>query len=290
MGAAMRFVLCWMAAAALPGTPDGGAALPAAARPLYYQRAVTDADLAGRPLEELALMRNTIYARAGRRFKTPALRDYFVRQPWYHPSSTPAKLSGVDAANVRSISARERMLALQPLEVACPVPGMDGVVRDPARAAQLSALARKLKWQDDYGPPRECQREVRLTCGPDLDGDGEPESIVRVGWHALLNGSTCDDKSHEYWRTAKLFLVTGRPGSFRALAPLAIDIDGDQQAMRSSAYFVRLRDGRSGVRTETLNEAADTGCDLGEYNVYALEHGKLRGLENGDDSPPCDEQ
>ena len=34
-------------------------------RPLYYTRALTPADLEGRTLRELALMRNTIYARAG---------------------------------------------------------------------------------------------------------------------------------------------------------------------------------------------------------------------------------
>src|SRR5262245_30337487 len=54
------------------------------ARPLYYTRAITDDDLIGRSLRELNLMRNTIYARAGNKFRKKWLNDYFSAQPWYH--------------------------------------------------------------------------------------------------------------------------------------------------------------------------------------------------------------
>ena len=40
-------------------------------RQLYYERALTDEDLAGRTLRELSLMRNWIYARAGNPFRAP---------------------------------------------------------------------------------------------------------------------------------------------------------------------------------------------------------------------------
>ena len=59
----------------------GAAAHPAAAdppRPLYYDRALTPADLQGRTLRELTLMRNTVYARAGHPFRKKWLRDYFT--------------------------------------------------------------------------------------------------------------------------------------------------------------------------------------------------------------------
>jgi hypothetical protein len=58
-------------------------------------------------------MRNTIYARAGRTFKNPKLREYFGAQPWYHPMTPPKKLTAIDAANVRSIAARERAADVQ---------------------------------------------------------------------------------------------------------------------------------------------------------------------------------
>src|SRR5215470_1120836 len=54
-------------------------------RPLYYTREITDDDLIGRSLRELTLMRNTIYARAGNKFRKQWLNDYFSAQPWYHP-------------------------------------------------------------------------------------------------------------------------------------------------------------------------------------------------------------
>jgi len=50
-------------------------------RPLYYTRALTAADLDGRTLRELTLMRNTIYARAGHPFRKKWLHDYFAAQP-----------------------------------------------------------------------------------------------------------------------------------------------------------------------------------------------------------------
>src|SRR5690242_1112822 len=56
--------------AAAVAVADDAAAAPAPApageaRPLYYERALTAADLDGRTLRELSLMRNTIFARVG---------------------------------------------------------------------------------------------------------------------------------------------------------------------------------------------------------------------------------
>jgi hypothetical protein len=59
----MPVVLC--AALVLAQVPDAGRP---AATPQYVERLLTSADLEGRSLDELALMRNTIYARAGRTF------------------------------------------------------------------------------------------------------------------------------------------------------------------------------------------------------------------------------
>ena len=85
------------ASVAPPAPPSSAAAAPAsavsapdappavAARPLYYESDITDADLAGRTLREFALLRNTIYARAGNSFRKPWLDAHFRAQPWYAP-------------------------------------------------------------------------------------------------------------------------------------------------------------------------------------------------------------
>ncbi|MBD2771575.1 protein kinase domain-containing protein [Iningainema tapete] len=49
------------------------------------QRTVTDADLEGKDGFELDVMRNSIFARHGRRFDNPGLQEYFNKQSWYRP-------------------------------------------------------------------------------------------------------------------------------------------------------------------------------------------------------------
>lgn len=258
------------------------------ARPLYYDRAVTDADLDGRSPADLALMRNTIYARAGRTFKNAKLRAHFTAQPWYRPAAAPNKLSAVDVVNLRAIGTRERALAAQPIKATCPPPWSGGVVEDQALAKRLSALARKLTWEDAYGPPGSCGRKVELTCGPDLDGDGQPESIVRIAWRLLLAERTCQTirDDNDFWNVSKIFLVSGNPDKLRAVATLEYEID--QQARRAGAWFVRQRDGRIGVQSWYLSVASDTNCDSGAITRYSMERGKLRKVETRDDTTPCD--
>ncbi|MBW4575908.1 MAG: YARHG domain-containing protein [Aphanothece sp. CMT-3BRIN-NPC111] len=53
------------------------------------QRLVTDADLRGKNAFELDIMRNSIFARHGRRFQSKDLQEYFDRQPWYRPRYSP---------------------------------------------------------------------------------------------------------------------------------------------------------------------------------------------------------
>lgn len=93
------------------------AAAPAP-RPLYYDRALTDADLAGRTLRELYLMRNTIYARAGNSFRKPWLDAYFRREPWYKPNAVmdESKLTAVDRENARKIADADTSITRADLE------------------------------------------------------------------------------------------------------------------------------------------------------------------------------
>jgi len=78
-------------------------------RPLYYTRALTAADLEGRTLRELTLMRNTIYARAGHPFRKKWLHDYFAAQPWYKPlpRDDNSKITALDRANAARIAQAE---------------------------------------------------------------------------------------------------------------------------------------------------------------------------------------
>ena len=77
------------------GTPDPSGI------PYYYTRAITAADLQNRPLKELSLIRNTIYARAGNPFRKAWLNEYFSSQPWYRPGVgvDTTKLSVLDYKN-----------------------------------------------------------------------------------------------------------------------------------------------------------------------------------------------
>jgi len=92
---------------------------PAApARPLYYEGAIADSDLAGRTLRELTLLRNTIYARAGNSFRKPWLDAYFRAQPWYAPAAKmdETKISEVDKTNARKIADADAAITKESLE------------------------------------------------------------------------------------------------------------------------------------------------------------------------------
>lgn len=97
------------------GTGTGAAARPE--RPLYYERALTTADLEGRTLRELTLMRNTIYARTGNVFRKKWLHDYFAEQSWYEPTGLDdSKLSAVDRENAEAIAKYETAIPRAELE------------------------------------------------------------------------------------------------------------------------------------------------------------------------------
>jgi hypothetical protein len=77
--------------------------------PQASERLLTDADLSGLSADQLRLMRNEIFARNGRVFVDPALREYFSAQPWYRPvSGDGGRLSPIEQANVVKIRAFEQ--------------------------------------------------------------------------------------------------------------------------------------------------------------------------------------
>jgi hypothetical protein len=97
---------------------DGAHAAPAGARPFYYDRAITDADLAGRSLRELEIMRNTIFARAGQPFRKKWLHEYFSALPWYKSKGIvdPQSLPAIDQKNADLLSRHQIALPRDDLD------------------------------------------------------------------------------------------------------------------------------------------------------------------------------
>jgi len=76
---------------------------------LFQTTALTDTLLRSVSLYDLRILRNELYARHGRRFETPWLRDYFKNEPWYtpRPSFTIAEMSEIEKDNIKVIQAVE---------------------------------------------------------------------------------------------------------------------------------------------------------------------------------------
>src|SRR5438270_2807620 len=110
----MRVLLLAAMATALGGLPTASAA----DRALYYTRPITEADVAGRTLRELAILRNTIFARAGQPFRKRWLHEYFSAQPWYKPGAVvdPRTLSPLDQRNADLLSRYELAVPRAELE------------------------------------------------------------------------------------------------------------------------------------------------------------------------------
>src|SRR2546423_1201125 len=79
---------------------------------LFEDKLISDAMLHGLSLHELRLLRNEIYARHGRIFKTMWLQQYFGSQSWYDPKEEfkDEEVSGSDKTNVETIVAYENKL------------------------------------------------------------------------------------------------------------------------------------------------------------------------------------
>lgn len=81
-------------------------------------RAIDPHDLKYLSHEELVLARNEIYARYGYSYNHAALREYFMKQPWYYPTVVPTKLelihlTKIELANVKMIQAFELDVQLE---------------------------------------------------------------------------------------------------------------------------------------------------------------------------------
>lgn len=77
--------------------------------PEWLTRNLNEGELKDKPVKDLRLMRNTIYARHGRQFQDPELQRHFAGQPWYRPDPnyTETMLTDVDRHNIGLIQKAE---------------------------------------------------------------------------------------------------------------------------------------------------------------------------------------
>src|SRR5215210_2964947 len=76
----------------------------------FEKRLVTEEMLKGLSLHELRLLRNEVYARRGRQFRTEWLSQYFWSQPWYEAreDNKEPELSQTEQKNIETIVVYER--------------------------------------------------------------------------------------------------------------------------------------------------------------------------------------
>src|SRR5436190_3539650 len=79
---------------------------------LFENKLISETMLPGLSLHELRLLRNEIYARHGRIFKTMWIQQYFGSQLWYDPKEDfkDEEISGSDKTNIETIVAYENKL------------------------------------------------------------------------------------------------------------------------------------------------------------------------------------
>jgi hypothetical protein len=72
------------------------------------RRYLTPEELQGLSPDQLAIVRNEIFARRGRYFKDGWLRAYFSQFPWYQPYAWDVPLTPIDQANVKLVQSLEQ--------------------------------------------------------------------------------------------------------------------------------------------------------------------------------------
>ncbi|HJQ39643.1 MAG TPA: YARHG domain-containing protein [Thermoanaerobaculia bacterium] len=110
----------------------------------YMAKPITPQMLAGVGLHELRFLRNEIYARRGREFKTFWLQNWFSQYSWYQPNERfrDEQLTAVQKNNVKVITARERelhdLLSSAPLATSM----LDGLFTEDLRRLRNEIYAR----------------------------------------------------------------------------------------------------------------------------------------------------
>src|SRR2546421_81200 len=124
---------------------------------LFESRLVMEDMLRGLSLYELRLLRNEIYARRGRQFRTEWLSQYFYSQPWYDPrdDNKEPELSDTEKKNVEAIVNFERRLKESLSQQPIPKGLLEGMFLEDARKLRQEIYARhgqvfRDKWLQKY--------------------------------------------------------------------------------------------------------------------------------------------
>lgn len=176
-----------------------------------------------------------------------------------------------------------------PLHVSCPEALEDGTPVDAHLTATLLALAATAPWTAADGPPSTCHPAVKVTCGPDLDGDGDPEAIVQVqGWTAADDAPCAELRAgDDHWLATHTFLATRHRDAWRVVARIDAGLTAADEPEARRATFVRRPGGRPGVRVEWTSLTSESGCRIAGYQLLELRAGVLHRLELGDNSRTC---
>jgi serine/threonine protein kinase len=91
------------------------------------ERPITAAELKGKSMEELDIMRNEVFARYGRRFRDVELQTFFEAQPWYKPRYAPEDfppnlLTPLERQNVKEIADFQQQGQLPVVQNNCTAP------------------------------------------------------------------------------------------------------------------------------------------------------------------------
>jgi hypothetical protein len=111
---------------------------------LFQSTALTEEMLAKVSIADLRLLRNEVYARHGRPFRTPWLAQEFRMHPWYKPRAdySDAELSPVERANIALITAREQRMHESLATDELSVSDVRGLRPDDARRLRNEIFAR----------------------------------------------------------------------------------------------------------------------------------------------------
>ena len=113
----------------------------------FQKTLITEDMLRGLSLHELRFLRNEVYARRGRQFRTEWLAQYFYSQPWYEPTEEfkEPELSEIERKNVELIVAYENRiheeLSTKPVSRQL----LEGMFLEDARKLRHEILARRGK-------------------------------------------------------------------------------------------------------------------------------------------------
>jgi len=196
--------------------------------------------------------------------------------------AAPTRAAGSSPAHAEHAARGKPPRKLVPVHFSCADALEDGTLIDSSQAASLTKLTRQLTWPEIGPPPELPPRDVRVFCGPDIDGDGERDAIVRLAFDNPENtASTIDADQLTY-----TWLASKHGGSWRALGKLTADVTGDRDVQQNVA-FVRRAQGQFAIEIERSSYASETGCRITGYEVMAWRAGALATVEAGDRSPAC---